>query len=295
MLNGFQIFLLTLWSFWGIVDALSFGIGFNNCILACWFAGLVVGNPTYGLVVGGTLQMTQLGVGTYGGASIPNITSSGMITTALGASAVAANASTAELSEAAVTMAASVGVALASLFTELDILARFTNTAFQHAADRCLENGDEKGIERNNVLGVIPWGLSRALPVLFLLAFGQGMVDKLLAVVPQWLMDGFRIAGGLLPAVGFAILMRYLPVQKEPQYLLLGFALVAYLGNTSFLTKASFDADAAKLTTGTGSIGFTILGTALVGLVIAITVYQREIREQEAAAAASAGGDDIDD
>ena len=84
-LNFFQILLITAWAFWGIIDSLSWGIGMNGAILACLFTGVVVGNPTYGLIVGGTLQMTQLGAGTYGGASIPNITSSGMITTALGA------------------------------------------------------------------------------------------------------------------------------------------------------------------------------------------------------------------
>ena len=84
-LSIIQILLITAWAFWSIVDSLSWNIGFNNCILACLFTGVVVGDMKYGLIVGGTLQMTQLGAGTYGGASIPNITSSGMIATALGA------------------------------------------------------------------------------------------------------------------------------------------------------------------------------------------------------------------
>lgn len=290
-LNMFQIILISAWAFWGIIDALSWGIGFNNCIMACLFTGIVVGNPTYGLVVGGTLQMTQLGAGTYGGASIPNITSSGMITTALGATTVASGASLADISTSAVAMAASVGVALASLFTQLDILARFCNTFFQHRADHCLENGDEKGIERNNVLGIIPWGLSRALPVFFLLAFGQGLVDTILGIVPTWLLDGFKIAGGMLSVVGFAILMRYLPVKKTPQYLILGFVLSAYLGQSSVLTSASLTDSTLK--TGSGNIGFSTLGVALIGLVLALITYQRSVSEANSKAAS--GGNDIDD
>jgi PTS system mannose-specific IIC component len=277
-LNMFQIILISAWAFWGIIDALSFVIGFNNCIMATLFTGIVVGNPTYGLVVGGTLQMTQLGAGTYGGASIPNITSSGMITTALGAQTLAPDATLADISTSAVTMAASVGVALASLFTQLDILARFCNTFFQHRADACLLKGDEKGIERNNLLGIIPWGLSRGLPVFFLLAFGQGLVNSILGVIPQWLLDGFRIAGGMLPVVGFAILMRYLPVKKTPQYLILGFVLAAYVGN---------------VTVDGTSIGFTTLGISLLGLVLAISTYQKSV--SAAAANNMKGGDDIDD
>jgi PTS system mannose-specific IIC component len=288
-LNMFQIILISAWAFWGIIDALSYGIGFNNCIMACLFTGIVVGNPSYGLVVGGTLQMTQLGAGTYGGASIPNITSSGMITTALGAGTVASGASISDISTSAVTMAASVGIALASLFTQLDILARFCNTFFQHKADGCVERGDEKGIQRNNVLGIIPWGLSRGLPVFFLLAFGQGLVDSILGVVPTWLLDGFKIAGGLLPVVGFAILMRYLPVKKTPQYLILGFVLAAYVGQISPLTKAVLKDSA--LTTSAGSIGLTTLGVSLIGLVLALSTYQRAVKESET----KSGGNDIDD
>ncbi|MGP1376261.1 MAG: PTS mannose/fructose/sorbose/N-acetylgalactosamine transporter subunit IIC [Bulleidia sp.] len=265
-LNFFQILIISAWAFWGIIDALAFGWGFNMAILASLFTGVVVGNPTYGLVVGGTLQMTQLGAGTYGGASIPNITSSGMITTALGAAQVSPTASLADISASAVTLAASIGIAMAALFTELDILARFSNTYFQHRADKYVGTGDTKGIERMNTLGILPWGLSRALPVFFMLLFGQGLIEAIIDFIPVWLMDGFKIAGGILPVVGFAILMRYLPVSKKPQYLILGFVLSAYL----------------KMPT---------LGVALIGMVAAMIIYQQAIAKNTA----NVQGDDEDE
>lgn len=255
-LNFLQILLISVWAFWGIIDSLSFGLGFNNCILACLFTGIVVGNPTYGLIVGGTLQMTQLGVGTYGGASVLNITSSGMITTALGAVS----------GEDPVTLAASIGIALAAIFVQLDILARFSNTAFQHIADSYVESGNTKGINLMNHLGIIPWGLSRGLPVFLLLLVGQDVVNSLIAIIPQFLMDGFKIAGGLLPVVGFAILMRYLPVLRKPQFLILGFVLAAYLN-------------------------VPVLGVGLIGLVAALIVYQNAV----AAKATATGGSDYED
>lgn len=258
-LGFFQILLITAWAFWGIIDSLSWNVGMNGAILACLFTGVVVGNPTYGLIVGGTLQMTQLGAGTFGGASIPNITSSGMIATALGATSGADP----------VAFASSIGIALAALFTQLDILARFSNTVFQHIADKYVETGNTSGINLMNHLGIIPWGLSRGLPVFIFLLFGQGLVDTLMAILPGWLMDGFKLAGGLLPVVGFAILLRYLPVTKKPQYVILGFVLAAYL----------------KMTT---------LGVALIGLVAALLVFQNATAAP-AAAATTAGGDDYED
>ena len=85
-------------------------------------------------------------------------------------------------------------------------------------------------------------------------------------------MDGFKLAGGLLPVVGFAILLRYLPVQKKPQYVILGFVLAAYLGMTT-------------------------LGVALVGLVAALIVYQNASAPTATAAASTtvSGGDDYEE
>ncbi|MEG0076538.1 PTS mannose/fructose/sorbose/N-acetylgalactosamine transporter subunit IIC [Anaerorhabdus sp.] len=259
-LNFLQILLISVWAFWGIIDGLSFNFGMNNCIVACLFTGIVVGNPTYGLIVGGTLQMTQLGVGTYGGASVLNITSSGMITTALGSLS----------GEDPVTLAASIGIALAALFVQLDILARFSNTVFQHIADKYVESGNTKGINLMNHLGIIPWGLSRGLPVFLLLMFGQPLVDSLMTVIPVWLMNGFKIAGGLLPVVGFAILLRYLPVLKKPQFLILGFVLAAYLK-------------------------IPVLGVGLIGLVAALITYQNATAATPAGGATSTGGSDYEE
>ncbi len=42
-------------------------------------------------------------------------------------------------------------------------------------------------------------------------------------------MSGLSVAGGLLPAVGIAILLRYLPVKNYIAYLLIGFIAAAYL------------------------------------------------------------------
>ena len=258
-LNFFQILIISIWAFWRIIDALSFGFGFNNCIAACLFTGIVVGNPTYGLIVGGTLQLTQLGVGTYGGASVLNITSSGMIATALGATS----------GQEPVALAASIGILLATLFVQLDILARFANTAFQHIADRYVEEENEHGIVVMNHLGILPWGLSRGLPVFLLLLFGQGVVNSIVDFFPQWLMSGFSLAGGLLPVVGFAILLRYLPVSKKFEYLVFGFALAAYLS-------------------------VPILGIALFAVVFTLMEYKRVISSSKpvVANATTGGGDD---
>lgn len=132
------------------------------------------------------------------------------------------------------------------LLTQMDILARMTNTIFQHHADRLAEKGDYKGVERNNLYGIIPWTVSRMLPVFVGLFFGSAVVKAINAWIPAWLMVGLKTAGIILPAMGIAILMRYLPLKRYFPYFILGFVLMAYFTKT-----------------------FSLLGTALVGFVFA--------------------------
>ena len=86
-------------------------------------------------------------------------------------------------------------------------------------------------IERNYLLGAIPWALSRALPVYFALAFGGSFVETVVTGLAnvQWLANGLKLAGQMLPGLGFAILLRYLPVRRNLHYLALGFGLTAML------------------------------------------------------------------
>ncbi len=257
-LSMLQILILTVYAFWSIIDALSFNFGFGNAIIASAFTGVVVGNLEYGLIVGGTLQLTQLGVGTYGGASVLDIKSAAMITTALGATT----------GVDPIAFASSLGIGVASLLTLLDILGRTSNTVFQQLCDKAVAVGDTKRITLMNTLGVIPWGLSRALPILVFLALGQGFADDIMAAVPVWVIEGFRVAGGMLPGVGFAILMRYLPVRQKPHFLVLGFVLAAYLG-------------------------LNTLGIALIGFVLAFQIYQNALAKN--VTPVMSGGDDYDE
>ena len=217
-MNVFQIIAITVYAFVGIYDALETDIGLSRPVFAGLFAGLVMGNVTLGLAVGATLQLMILGVGTYGGSSIPDYMTAALLGTVFGV-----------ISGQGVSFAIGLAVPIGLLLIELDVLARFTNTYFQHRADKYAEQGDMKGIERMNILGVLPWGLSRAIPTCLACIFGSNVVNLILQYLPGWLMNGLAVSGKILPAVGIAILLRYLPVGRYFAYLLVGFVLMAYL------------------------------------------------------------------
>ena len=166
------------------------------------------------------------------------------------------------------------GVALAVpiglLLTQLDVFGRMANVIFQHRAERCAEAGDDKGVELSNILGILPWTLTRMIPVFVGLFFGEAVVTAINEWIPAWLMSGLKYAGGLLPAMGIALLMRYLPMKKFFAYYIIGFVLMAYLPSN-----------------------FTILGVSLVGLALA-AIYLSNTGSNSAAAAVAGTDDDME-
>lgn len=232
-----QIIILSLYAILNIWDSLNPAIGFGKTPLAGAFAGWIVGDWQTGLMIGSTLQLMSLGIGTYGGASIPDYFTGAVVGTAF-----------AVTSGGGMEVGLAISVPVALLMVQMDVLGRFCNTFFQHMAEKGAEERNYKKTEWGNLLGILPWGLSRAIPIFLVLLLGEGIVEDLLALAPEWLMNGLQVAGGMLPAVGIAILLKYMPVKKLWMFTLLGFVLASYLG-------------------------LAVLAVALLGLVIAATVF----------------------
>ena len=238
-LRVIQIILLSLYAFVAINDQIHSDFGLNRPLLAGCFAGIVMGDLAFGLTVGATLQLMGLGVSNFGGSSIPDFMSAALIGTALGV-----------ISGQGEEFGIGLAVPAGMLLVQIDVLARFANTFFQHQADKYAEEVNLKKIEMMNILGVLMWGLSRAVPVFICLILGSKVVTSFVSYFPVWLSSGLKVAGGLLPAVGIAILLRYLPTKKYIPYLLMGFVLAAYLG-------------------------VPMLGVAICGLALALLFYRQ--------------------
>lgn len=255
-IQWWQILLLTVYAGFAFFDGNNTTFGAVKPTMAGFFAGLVLGDIETGLIVGGTLNLLVLGIGNFGGASIPDYMTGALLGTAFAVQS-------GQGAEFGVTLAIPIGL----LMIQLDILARFSNTYFQHRAERLVEAGNFDGAASMNILGLIPQSISRMLPVFLALVFGSEFVNLVVNHLPMWLMNGLKTAGGILPSLGIAILLRYLPVSKNISYLILGFFLAAYLK-------------------------VPVLGVALVGLAFAILNFQSEKEEGAVVqAAVNAGGE----
>ena len=73
----------------------------------------------------------------------------------------------------------------------------------------------------------------------FAFFLGSDVVTAALNSVPSFVFDGLGIAAGILPAMGFAMLMRMIVNKKLIPFFVAGFALAAFL-NLSVLAVAIF-------------------------------------------------------
>ncbi|VDY69475.1 PTS system transporter subunit IIC [Streptococcus sanguinis] len=280
MIQWWQILLLTLYSAYQICDELTIVSSAGSPVFAGFITGLIMGDLTTGLFIGGSLQLFVLGVGTFGGASRIDATSGAVLATAFSV----AQGIKPELA------IATIAVPVATLLTYFDILGRMTTTYFAHRVDAA--------IERNYLLGALPWALSRALPVFLALAFGgtfvQAIVDGVAGV--KWLAAGLTLAGRMLPGLGFAILLRYLPVKRNLHYLALGFGLTAMLtvlysniqtlGGAVSSIVGTLPKDAA-ITFANNFKGLSMIGVAIFGIFLAVQHFKYSQRTVAAAPAAS--------
>lgn len=295
-MQWWQILLLTLYSAYQICDELTIVSSAGSPVFAGFITGLIMGKMEVGLLIGASLQLVVLGVGTFGGASRIDATSGAVLATAFSVS----QGIDPELA------VATIAVPVAALLVYTDIAGRFSTTFFAHRVDAAIERFDYAGIERNYLLGAIPWALSRALPVFLALAFGGEFVDAMVKTIEQyqWIANGLTLAARMLPGLGFAILLHYLPLKRNLHYLAVGFALTAMLtvlyGNVSALGGAVAGIvgtlpEDAGVSFVNNFKGLSMIGIAIVGAFLSVIHFKNSQKVTVVAPSNSESGEIEDD
>lgn len=87
-----------------------------------------------------------------------------------------------------------------------DQIRRIINAAFIHRADKMAEICNVKEIGRCATLYPVILGFFLRFPIVFLITYaGADAVESILAAMPLWITHGLSVAGGVLPAMGFAM------------------------------------------------------------------------------------------
>lgn len=220
MITPIQVILVCLWRFFlGCQSGLQLFV-YAQHVLTGGVVGAIMGDMKAGLEVGATLTLMSLGVGGFGGSSVPDYALGTVLGTIF-------SITTGNGLEAALTIA----IPVAALGTNLDILQKTLGSFFIHREIAESEAGrfDQMGKWVFAHLFICTDFLVQVLPVLLVMTIGEEFVTNLISSLPAWFNKGMSAVGGILPAVGFGMLLKYLPLKTYWPFLILGFLLASYL------------------------------------------------------------------
>lgn len=216
-LNIIQIILVILVAFLAGVEGILDEFEFHQPIIACTLIGLVTGNLLPCLILGGTLQMIALGWANVGAAVAPD---AALASVASAIILVLGGQGTEGVSSA---IAIAVPLAVAGLL--LTIVCRTIATAFVHFMDAAAKEGNFRTVEMWQIAAICLQGIRIALPAALILAIGAGPIGTLLASMPAWLTDGLAIGGGMVVAVGYAMVINMMATKEVWPFFAIGFVL----------------------------------------------------------------------
>ncbi len=253
-----QILAISAIAFFQAFDAFATQIVPSNHIVFGFLAGVALGDWQTGLYIGASCQLMSLGVAAIGGASVPNYGIAAILGTTF---AICTDADT----EAALT----IGVAVAMLYIQLDVLVKIVNGFLAQWEEKLCDDGKFGTMTKVMVLSPILMGLEGAVPTFIACAVGVDAVNAVLDFLPYWFTGGLSIAGAALPVVGMGLLLNYMPAKKYFGCIMLGFVLATYFG-------------------------MGIIPIAIIGGVWAFVTYQSKAHPAAAVAEAGGNGDAIE-
>ncbi|MGT2910344.1 PTS mannose/fructose/sorbose transporter subunit IIC [Streptococcus cameli] len=200
----------------GILDQFQF----HQPIIACTLIGLVTGNLEAGVVLGGTLQLVALGWANIGAAVAPDAALASV-------AAAIILIKGGDFSPAAISVAQGLAIPLAVAGLFLTMIVRTISVGLVHGADAAAERGDFAALERTHLIALSLQGLRIAIPAAALLAIPAETVRAALEMMPGWLQGGMQVGGGMVVAVGFAMVINMMATREVWPFFALGFALAA--------------------------------------------------------------------
>ena len=214
-----SIILVVLVAFLAGMEGILDEFQFHQPLGACTLIGLVTGNLEAGIVLGGTLQMIALGWANIGAAVAPDAALASVasaIILVLGGQGVKGVPSA---------IAIAVPLAVAGLF--LTMIVRTIAVPIVHLMDAAAEEGNIRKVEMWHIIAVCLQGVRIAVPAAALLFIPAQTVQSFLESMPAWLTDGMAIGGGMVVAVGYALVINMMATKEVWPFFVIGFVVAA--------------------------------------------------------------------
>ena len=204
----------------GILDEWQF----HQPLVACTLIGLVTGHPTEGIMLGGSLQMMALGWANVGAAVAPDAALTSVASAII--MVLGLQGGTTDPTKAINTsIAVAVPLSVAGLF--LTMLCRTIAIPMVHFMDKAAEDANFKAVEFWQIAAICLQGVRIAIPAAALCVIPAKAVTSALNAMPAWLSGGMAVGGGMVAAVGYAMVINMMATKEVWPFFAIGFVLAA--------------------------------------------------------------------
>ncbi|WP_027108988.1 PTS N-acetylgalactosamine transporter subunit IIC [Lacticigenium naphthae] len=214
-----QALLIGLWAGLAGIDQFNGLTHIHRPIVTGPVIGLILGDFTLGLMAGATLELVWAGMVPLAGAQPPNVVIGGVIGTAF---AIITGQDPAVAVGIAVPFAVAAQASITLIFTAF--------APVMHKMDVHAKNANTKGIDHlTYIQPILLFGfffIIAFLPIFF----GAEQAAEIVSLLPEWLINGLSVAGGIMPAIGFAMLLNIMFKWVYAPFFAIGFVAVAYAG-----------------------------------------------------------------
>ena len=213
-----QVFLLAVTAFILAVDQFALTRFLSRPIVAGVLIGAILNNVAAGAASG---AMLEIGMISYDQTDASILSTRGFVL----ASVMAAVFACLQSMDASAAAGSAVIFMLAGSY--LNYVIMILNNVLLIPARKAAEKGDEKGLFRANILGVlIIGGIYAAVTVV---CYNLASSDTVSTFISgnRWIFDGLRTASMLMPCVGIAVLMRNLGAKNMYAAVIAGIALMS--------------------------------------------------------------------
>ena len=201
----------------GVLDEFQF----HQPLVACTLVGLVSGYLTEGILLGGYLQMMALGWANVGAAVAPDVALASIASSILMVHGLHGNLPV----DYVISISIAIAIPLSVIGLTLTKLCRTKAIQLVQKMDQAALQADFKTMERQQMLGIFMQGLRVMIPAFLLVLIPNSWIISLIGSCPVVVLKGLSIAKGLIPALGFAIVVNVLASRETWVFFALGFIL----------------------------------------------------------------------
>ena len=222
-MSAFTIILIVIVAFLAGMEGILDQWQFHQPLVACTLIGLVSGHLEAGIILGGTLQMMALGWANVGAAVAPDAALASVASAILMVLALNSGADQSQAISTAIAVA--VPLSVAGLF--LTMIVRTLAIPVVHIQDAAAAKGNFTSIELWQIIAICMQGIRIAIPAAALCFIPSDAVMGALNMMPAWLNEGMTIGGGMVAAVGYAMVINMMATNEVWPFFALGFCLAA--------------------------------------------------------------------